>query len=176
MPPNTESTLTLLSKVVPAKGNGLSSPNFQDMAKYTFLATALVLVWSVDGKYILLRLLLDGGSQSHLITARAAKLLGLPQHQLECPLIVRGLNSSVSLIHAVTAHKKTLHHDRDESVTLVVHRKLGQKHPSQPFQVDSWNIPSELPLADHKFYIPQDIDIILNANQTYKYLLPGQRS
>lgn len=170
---NTESTLTLSSEVTK---NDLSGPPIRDMTKYTFLATALVLVQSVDGNYILLRLLLDGGSQSHLITDRAAKLLGLPQHRLDCPLEVRGVNSSVSLTHAVTAQIKSLHHDMNEPVTLIVHRKLRQKHPAQPFQVESWNIPSELPLADRKFNIPQDVDIILNANQTYKYLLPGQYS
>lgn len=171
--PSTVHTLTMCSESL-SHEEKVIEPQAQNLPKYTFLPTALVLVKSVDGNHILLRLLLDGGSQSHLISERAAKLLGLPQQQLDHPLEIRGINSAVSLTHAITAQIKSLHHDMSDLVTLVVHRKLKQMHPSLPFDINSWNIPTSLRLADQKFNIPQDVDIILNANQAFKYLLPEQ--
>lgn len=140
-------------------------------AKITILPTALVLVGSVNGRNVLLRVLLDSGSQSNLITERAAKLLALPHYQLDCPLELRGVNSSVVSKVAIRAQIKSLHHDTNELVTLIVHRSLRQMHPIQPIDIQSWNIPKDLTLADPKFFMPQDVDIILGAGMVFKCLL-----
>lgn len=143
---------------------------------YTFLATALVLVRTVDGNYVTMRVLFDGGSQTHLITERATKVLGLPRQKLDSPMVLHGINSSETLTHVVVAKLKSVHNDLDDELALVVHKRMRQRHPTHKIEVTNWEIPSDKLLADQNFNIPQEVDIILNANETYKYLLPGQIS
>lgn len=146
---------------------------------YTFLATALLKVRTFDGNYVILRVLFDGGSQPHLITDRAARLLRLKQQKMYAPLELHGVNSTVSLRNVIVARVKSLHDDFEDDVVLVIHPKLRQSHPTQPVDVSTWQLDTQcgkLSLADPKFHVPQDVDIILNANHAYRYLLPGQVS
>lgn len=148
----------------------------ESLDSYTFLATALALVQTVDGNFVTMRVLFDGGSQTHLITERAANSLGLSRRKLNVPLTLHGIHSSNILTHVVVAKLKSFDNQLNDEVILVVHKRLRQRHPMVKIDISSWKFPLNKPLADNNFNIPSDVDIILNANKTYKYLLPGQVS
>uniref|UniRef100_A0A336KCY2 CSON003512 protein n=1 Tax=Culicoides sonorensis TaxID=179676 RepID=A0A336KCY2_CULSO len=124
---------------------------FVDLNKnYCFLATAVVLVKNNFGDYVPMRVLLDGAAQTSFITAKAAKCLGLPQ--LQTHVQVAGVHGNPKLL--------------TKAVKLEIKSRLSES--------TDWNIPSNIQLADPKFNVPQEIDILINAHLTYEWQFVGQ--
>ncbi|KAF9815736.1 hypothetical protein SFRURICE_009253 [Spodoptera frugiperda] len=65
---------------------------YQEDLSETLLTTALINVKAYDGKLIVLRALLDQGSQTSLITERAAQLLKLPRSR--CKGVIFGIGAT----------------------------------------------------------------------------------
>lgn len=61
---------------------------------YTFLATANVEAKTSDCNYVVLRALLDGGSQLSLITEHARNLLGIKTVPTKTQIELKGINNS----------------------------------------------------------------------------------
>lgn len=144
---------------------------------YTFLATALVNARTVEGNFIPLRILFDGGSQLNLISERARSLLGIPAVNTMHQIQLSGINNSkVTLRKRVVVQLKSQLSPFHDSIILMVHPRLRQVHPSQQVDIASWNVPSDIMLADPKFNHPQQIDIILNAHHVDSYMLANCRN
>lgn len=144
---------------------------------YTFLATALVHARTVDGNYVPLRILFDGGSQLNLISERARSLLGIPAVKTMHQIQLSGINNSkTTLRKRVVVQLKSQVSSFHDSVILMVHPRLRQVHPSQQVDITSWKVPTDVTLADPKFNQPQHIDIILNAHHVDSYMLANCRN
>lgn len=153
------------------------STNDPSCDTYTFLATAVVHARSVDGNYIPLRILFDGGSQLNLISERARSLLGIPSVNTMHRIHLSGINnSSVTLRKRVVVEIKSPKSEFHDSVVLMVHPRMRQVHPSQLIDVSGWKVPDGIGLADPKFNHPQQIDIILNAHHVDTYMLSQWRT
>lgn len=162
---------THVSNMSMQKG-GLESFHDPSCDTYTFLATAVVKAQTVDGNYVPLRVLFDGGSQLNLISDRARQLLGLATSNTKHQIQLSGINNAtITLRKRVYVKLQSIWSSFQDSVMLVVHPKLRQMHPDHNINIDEWKIPNDMQLADHEFNRSQPIDIILNAHQVDLYTL-----
>lgn len=145
--------------------------------QYTFIATANMKVQTVDGNFVILRALLDGGSQLGLISEKARKLLGLKGLPTKSHIDLKGINNASTVLKKrVSIQIRSLYNDFADSIVLMVHPNMQQSLPTQRIDTSDWKIPKNLSLADTNFNVPHDVDIILNAHQSNLYLLPRQLS
>lgn len=151
---------------------GLESSHDPSCDTYTFLATAIVKVQTVDGNYVPLRVLFDGGSQLNLISDRARQLLGVATSDTKHQIRLSGINNStMTLRKRVFVKLKSAYSSFEDSVMLVVHPRLRQVHPGHNINISDWKMPDNVQLADRDFNRSQPIDIILNAHHVDTYTL-----
>lgn len=100
--------------------------------QYTFIATANIKVQTVDGNFVILRALLDGGSQLGLITEKARKLLGLKGLPTKSHIDLKGINNASTVLRKrVSIHIRSLYNEFTDSVVLMVHPNMQQCLPTQ---------------------------------------------
>ena len=119
--------------------------------KSTLLSTALVTVTNSIGQQIQCRALLDNGSQANFITKRLVNKLGLSHRP--CITGIEGIGKTQSRIaqrvNLQLSSNATKFSSRIEAHILP---EIISKQPSSSIHVSSWNIPSNLQLADPKFH------------------------
>lgn len=149
----------------------VSNSRFND--SYTWLATALVCVADVGGNPIIMRALLDGGSQISIISAKALKMLGLQQRHTNLRVI--GINGDASSVtKAVDLTLTSQSNTFSCNITAAVHPKMHQRHPTRFTSVSDWEFPKGIKLADPEFNKPRTIDLLLGADIFYN-LLTGRQ-
>ncbi|XP_048485467.1 uncharacterized protein LOC125488580 isoform X1 [Plutella xylostella] len=142
--------------------------------KGVILSTARVKVFDKDNKPIVLRVLLDSGSQSNFLTESACNKLNLTTHQLNIEIL--GFNQNLTKINQ--SCNLTIHSNDDSFSTklscLIVPKicKLS-KHTVDARQL---NIPKRFRLADELFYEDGEIDLLIGAEHFYQLLCIGQHS
>lgn len=146
----------------------VSNDKFSD--SYTWLATALVCVADANGTPIVMRALLDGGSQISIISARALKLLGLKPRDTNLRVI--GVNGDASPVNKAAdlsvASQSTSFRC---NITAAVHNTMHQRHPTRFTSITEWELPKAVKLADPEFNKPRSIDLLLGADIFYKILM-----
>ncbi|XP_054746731.1 uncharacterized protein LOC129251357 [Anastrepha obliqua] len=113
------------------------------------LATAVILVKNRAGIFVSCRALLDSGSQLHFVTTRFANQLQL--FKTKASATVSGIGD---------ANFPTEGYSLDLSVCSV--------------STNEWNVPSNIPLADPGFNLPQRIDLLIGAGLFFDLLCVGQ--
>lgn len=140
---------------------------------YVFIATAVVLVKANNGKLVPLRVALDGASQTNLITAKAAEVLGLKTHPVH--VNISGIHgSSRTLNNAVKIEFKSSVNDFTGEFFAVIDPYFEEKHPTTTINVSDWSVPNSIRLADPLFNVPKEIDILINAQLTYSWQAIGK--
>ncbi|CAG4958843.1 unnamed protein product [Colias eurytheme] len=158
----------------------LGHPSAALSAKSTgqvLLGTALVkIIDPENNNTYIARAVLDGGSQSCLMTVNLKKKMGLVSRDPDT-LIISGINNmqvpisescNIKISSLLTAFHTNLN-------CLVVPEVTGQL-PNFPIDVVSLNLPNNIQFADPKFYNPADVDILLGADIFYDLLIPEQIS
>ena len=129
----------------------------------TFLSTALVKV-TVDGKIFILRALLDCGSQTSFISEKAQKMIGICKEKgyYHC---VSGLGNTVlNVTEHCNLEIHSVHKSFSRSVKCFVLPQITDRLPHTAVCVQELSIPSKMQLADPKFYLPAEIDLLLGAD------------
>ncbi|CAK9805171.1 hypothetical protein ANTPLA_LOCUS4356 [Anthophora plagiata] len=141
----------------------------------TLLSTAVVHIYDNKGRSQPCRVLLDSGSQSHFITERLARKLGLPRQKTNIPVV--GINSTASYItNSLRAKIKSRINNFCTDLTFLILPQITEILPSRPISKSHLNIPSNIPLADPGFHIPSEIDALIGAEVFFKLLCVGQLS
>lgn len=142
--------------------------------KGVILSTARVKVLDKDNKPIILRALLDSGSQSNFLTEKACNKLKLPTNRLKLEIL--GFNQNLTKVN----HSCNLTiHSTDESYStklscLIVPKICNlSKHAVSANQL---NIPKRFRLADESFNQGGEIDLLIGAEHFYQLLCIGQHS
>ncbi|XP_065079410.1 uncharacterized protein LOC135702307 [Ochlerotatus camptorhynchus] len=137
---------------------------------HVFLSTVLVSVKDCNGRLHTARALLDSGSQANLISERLCQVLKLPRKGTSVPISGVGsariqTNSSVSatIISRIT--------DYVVPMSFLVLKKVTDDQPSTTIPIGSWNLPSDMVLADPGFNKQAPIDILLGLEYFYEFLL-----
>ncbi|GFW18179.1 DUF1758 domain-containing protein [Trichonephila clavipes] len=128
------------------------------------LATAIVRVKNSQGQYVNCRALIDGGSQTSLITESCSKNLNLPFYESENTIL--GLDNKVAAYATKRVELQLSPHFSQDifAVNALVVKELTCNLPN--FIVSKFNWPhiNGLQLADPSFYISRPVDMILGAD------------
>ncbi|XP_033221191.1 uncharacterized protein LOC117175592 [Belonocnema kinseyi] len=137
------------------------------------LATAIVDVIDKQGRYHPCRLMLDSGSQPHVISEPFADKIGLRKIPADIPLeAVDNLLTNIKFTTSTTI--KSRYNSTKHDLSLFIVNNISNTMPSLPIDLSSFDIPQDIVLADPNFQTPQNIDMILGAQYFYHLLLPGK--
>ena len=141
--------------------------------KKVFLATAVVLIKTNNGKYIPCRALLDSASQLNFITERLCQQLRIKRSKVN--ISISGISdiSSQSKYEITSTIKSRINNFSTELDMLVLH-KITESQPNWFTNISDWNIPSNIQLADPLFYQPHEIDMLIGADTFFNLLSVGQ--
>lgn len=153
----------IMTKVSTSKQRQSSHVSNEDVNE-VLLATAQITVQSADGNFIILRALLDQGSQVTLITEDAVQRLKLKKNKYDAVVTGLGASSSNKCKGEVQLMCKALNSDYEFNVKALVMRSLTNKLPNKSFKLESWSEIENLKLADPQFNITSNIDILLGAD------------
>ena len=137
------------------------------------LATAVVDAVDNQGISHPCRIMLDGGSQPHVITERFANKLGLKKISVDVPLGAID-NLSTTIKHVTNAKIKSRYINSECDLSLFVVQTIGTTMPSIPIDRSSFSTPQDLFLADPNFQTPAEVDIILGAQYFYHFMGSGK--
>ncbi|XP_022816623.1 uncharacterized protein LOC111349653 [Spodoptera litura] len=136
------------------------------------LTTVQVRVKSIDGTYVILRALLDQGSQVNLITENAAQLLRLPRKRVNA--CVTGIGTASGECKGqVNFTCTSMHSDYNFTTHALIMRKLTNNLPTTTFEKVEWPHLKSLKLADPEFNISRQIDLLLGAEVYSEIILDG---
>lgn len=136
------------------------------------LLTAVVHLMDRNGRPVRCRVFLDCGAQANLITTAMYERLGLEGFPVAIN-IVGVSNSRTKSSCAVTVNPESLYNDFHASLQCLVTPKITNVLPTRPVDPSRWNIPSGLQLADPRFHIPAEIDLLIGAGQFFSLLRTG---
>ncbi|CAG5022255.1 unnamed protein product [Parnassius apollo] len=129
------------------------------------LATAIVQVQANNGSYYKLRALLDQGSQTSIITEKAAQLLSLPRSQ--CSIKENNCKGVIKLTI------KSNNSDFTLNTEALIMKTLINTLPNYTLDKPSWSFLENIQLADPEFYKSRRVDILLGAEVYSNIILDG---
>lgn len=144
--------------------------------KVTLLKTALVNVEDSSGNQFTCRAFLDDGSESSFITEACVSSLGLRKQKTN--IKITGLSSSSigSAKFKVSLNLSSLTQGASFSVDALVVSKVTAPMPKLPINISTFSYLRDLPLADPKFYEPNQIDILLGADVVASIIRAGLKN
>ncbi|XP_062538699.1 uncharacterized protein LOC134206974 [Armigeres subalbatus] len=137
---------------------------------HMFLSTALVSIKDCNGQSYLARALLDSGSQTNLISERLCQILKLPRKKVNVPISGIG-NSLMQVSHSITATIFSRTTNYAVPMDFLVLKKVTNDQPSATIPIGSWNLPSDMNLADPGFNKRGSIDLLLGLEYFSEFLL-----
>jgi len=129
---------------------------------YGLLGTAIIYLENRKGQQIEFRALLDSCSQINIITERAARKLGINQAAGSIDVSGVGLSSN-STNKQVRTRLSSKNNDFNASLLAYTMPAIVTNQPSVNFNINSWPIPKEIPLADPEFHAPGPIDVLIGV-------------
>lgn len=169
---NATPSTSLRQNTYPLTKSGSNNHVSQKVYSEVLLATAMVKVQNNDGTYITMRCLIDQGSQSCLVTERAAQLLKLPRQR--CKSVIYGVGTkennckgviNISILSMVS--------DYSFDTEVYIMKDLINNLPSNSFPKPLWSHLENIQLADPQFYISRPVDILLGADVFAEIILGG---
>jgi hypothetical protein len=144
-------------------------------ASQTLLATAKIHVKTSYGTTVVLRVLLDGGSDTHIISEKVAKKLGFKWKRIFTE--IKGLSlTPVGTTKGIFDLEFTPHFDSTAIIQargVRVMSTLTSHLPHYPCNPNLSHL-SGLQLADDQWHTPGDIDMLIGAGLVYE-LLCGEK-
>ncbi|XP_062533393.1 uncharacterized protein LOC134202407 [Armigeres subalbatus] len=146
---------------------------FRPPVKQVFLMTAMVNIMSKSGEAYQVRALLDSGSQINLLSESLMKKLNIPKQPANVPVIgVGGAKSHIR--HRVVVRMTSSYNNFSAYVDCLVTPKVTGSVPSANVQVDAWNIPPGVILADTSFNKSREVEMLIGAEHFFNILKQGQ--
>jgi hypothetical protein len=139
------------------------------------LATAIVEIKNKLNQYVLCRVLLDSASQLNFISDHCVQKLGLSKGQQAAS--IQGINKvNTTTNHSVCIHMQSRHSDWRTTLGCAVLSHVTSDTPAHHFDVTSWQIPTDIKLADEHFHKPGPIDLLIGAELFFDLLLPDKKT
>lgn len=136
------------------------------------LTTPQLKVKNKEGDYIILRALLDQGSQVTLVTENAAQRLNLPRNKMNASVTGIGTTRGTSK-GMITLECKSIHSDYTFKTEALVMSKLINNLPNSNIDTKNWTHLHNIKLADPDFNISGPIDLLLGADIYSDVILDG---
>lgn len=139
-----------------------------------FLGTALVKCKTKQGDYIILRALIDEGSQGTFMTERAAQLLQLKRERVSATVDGFGDKSVTQTTTMLKLEVKSIH-DTDfyAQMNVLVTKKITKILPSVEVPIEQYTHLKNIQLADPEYYKPAPIDMSIGSDHWTQFALEG---
>ncbi|KAH8342726.1 hypothetical protein KR067_001462, partial [Drosophila pandora] len=143
-------------------------------AELVLLPTANVLVRGRSENFLPCRVLLDSGSQVHLISSRLANELQLGRSK--CSTTVAGFGGAGFETDGASVNVclKSRLSTYSVEIEAVVASHITDYQPSQDIDASDWKIPGNMDLADPNFHKTQRVDLLIGAGLFFDLLSAGQ--
>ncbi|XP_065084349.1 uncharacterized protein LOC135706631 [Ochlerotatus camptorhynchus] len=149
------------------------SSNFAQSTKTVLLLTAVVQLFDKKSHPHPCRVLLDSGSQVNFVTEDMANRLGLPKKPAN--VSITGINALRTLARdKVTLKFKSRVSNFQASLECLVTPKVTGTIPSSKININNWDIPAGVVLADPEFHTPDKVDLLIGAELFFDILKPSQ--
>ncbi|XP_055522479.1 uncharacterized protein LOC129716669 [Wyeomyia smithii] len=146
--------------------------NPMNLASQVILQTALVQVDDQHQRSRLCKALLDCGSQVSFVTQSLVATLGIKVEEVSVP--ITGIGSVRSTIkQKCTINVRSRCNDYSFLVNCLVSPKITGRIPSVKINLDNWELPQGLKLADPSFHEPSQIDLLIGMDWFYDIMKPG---
>ncbi|XP_053956140.1 uncharacterized protein LOC128861784 [Anastrepha ludens] len=137
------------------------------------LATARIHLCNSSGSSLIVRALLDSGSQLNFITEHIAQHLRLPR--IKRSIEVSGIGATTTKTHQLCyVTMKSIHTEYTSSLEVVIIPTITSKQPSSRIISKGFQISNNIKLADERFSEPGGIDCLIGAGIFFDLLLVGQ--
>lgn len=137
------------------------------------LPTVKVLVNDAAGNKIIVRGLLDSGSQTSFITTKLLTKLGLQPFKCEKQILTLG-NKLNKIDKAINISIHSLTQNFNINVTCSIVDKITSPLPQRQFDISKALIPKNIALADNEYNIPGEIHLLLGADIFFRVLQDGK--
>ncbi|XP_058128334.1 uncharacterized protein LOC131291478 [Anopheles ziemanni] len=142
-------------------------------SKNVLLLTAVVNVLDATNQPHRCRVLLDSGSQVNFLAEEMANRLGLPKRPANVPIV--GINALRTLARdKLTVTIQSRVNSYQTSLECLVTPKITGTIPSCNININNWDIPEGITLADPTFYTPDKVDLLIGAELFFDILKPIQ--
>lgn len=146
------------------------STSYQDSE--ILLATAIINVLARDGREYRMRVLIDQGSQTSIITEHAAQLLGLSRKP--CSGTITGVGDRESDCKGMlTITCKSIYDNYSFDCDVIIMNKLIKNLPSRSLASPEWEYIQSIQLADPEFYISRPVDLLFGADIYCNIIMDG---
>ncbi|XP_047543171.1 uncharacterized protein LOC125075519 [Vanessa atalanta] len=138
------------------------------------LATAVVPARNEEGHIVLLRTLIDQGSQASFISERATQLLKLKKHSVKETIV--GVSSTRTNVKHVVQLQIGSRWDKNFSLSIqpyVISKQLTAKIPTKVIKNNNWQHLEGLDLADPCYHTPGAIDMLLGVKEYTNIIQQG---
>lgn len=136
---------------------------------HVLLPTVQVRILADDGKEVIVKALLDSGSQMSFISKELVNLLKLNTHQKESRVLGIGNNLS-NLNEYVNLKLHSLVEKFDINVSCFVLDNITTTLPQERVDISNFTLPPNISLADKDFYKPSSIHILIGADVFFQVL------
>lgn len=156
-----------------ASSTTMMTNDTQQRRPTVMLGTVRVNIWDSQNKIQSCRGLLDNCSQSHFITMRLCKLLGIPlipiQHK------VGGLETWSRVINYKAQVKiGSQHNGYKTTITCLVVSTISEDMPNVNIDAEAFRIPANVTMADPDFNKSRGIDLLIGGEIFWDLLCVGQ--
>lgn len=166
------STSTAITNSTPTS-HVSSLTNILPQNSTVLLSTAVIEICDVYGHFHKVRALLDSASQASFITERCANRLGLPRSRSSLSIHGLGEMSSQALGYVTSTIRPVNKFSPQLPVDALILPKICGTMPPQCIPNRNFSKLSNIKLADPKFNVPCDVDLLLGADIFPLILTPG---
>ncbi|XP_058988017.1 uncharacterized protein LOC131807010 [Musca domestica] len=157
--------------IAPVNVTAVSSASAEDQ-KRVILATARVIIKATNGMSGEFRAVLDSGSQVNIVTERLIQKL--PLRTADASLSISGVGRiQKKAYHRVNIQMLSSNSEFSTNLEAFVLPIIIPPQPNHDLDIQNWQIPKNIRLADPNFNVQGKIDILLGAEFYFSLMQPG---
>ncbi|XP_011877569.1 PREDICTED: uncharacterized protein LOC105567357, partial [Vollenhovia emeryi] len=154
-----------------ACGHACSTESYR--SSQILLSTVLIKVKHSDGHFIQIKALLDSGAESSFITESLAQRLKLRRKAAH--IEITGINQQVSrALEKTEVDVKSRFGSHEFKVQCIILSNLTRRVPHVKSDKRQFNIPGNIRLADPRFNVPSEIDLVIGTEWFWELMCVGQ--
>lgn len=148
------------------------SNNPMNPASQVVLLTALVNVLDHRQRPRVCKALLDCGSQVSFVSQSLVTSLGINVEEVGIPITgIGGVRSTIRQKCTVNIHSRCS--DFSFALNCLISPKITGHVPSIKIDLENWELPQGLKLADPSFHEPSQVDLLIGMDWFYDIMKPG---
>ncbi|XP_053685891.1 uncharacterized protein LOC128735430 [Sabethes cyaneus] len=139
-----------------------------------FLLTAIVTLVDDRGQQVHARALLDSAAECNLISDRVRKSLTVKEQPCTVEVVgIQGLSSKVQ--RKITVMVQSRFSEFSQPMEMYILPKIAAQVAVISVDVNKWNLPSGIELADPTFFKGGSVDLVLGAEAFFDFFTTGRK-